>query len=315
MDVSKDNGVTGARTAVVANPAAANGRVAKHLDRLSGALRTVLGDYELVQTERPGHATELTRALLKDGFARVVSVGGDGTHNEVLNGFLSGKQPVNPDAHMALLTYGTGGDLSRTLRQPRGPRALERLAHAEPMLVDVGCVTHGVNGGGEAVRYFINVADFGAGGQVVKRVNDTSKFFGGFLSFFYAVVSTLMTYKNPVVRLDIDDMTVEGPINNVIVANGQYYGGGMHVAPEARLDSGRFEVYVIGDIGRFEAIVNLPKLYRGHLLKRADKISYYLARRVVARSNAEVLLNLDGEQPGQLPAAFEILPKAVSLLV
>lgn len=303
------------RTVVVLNPAAANGRLAGHVQDLSGPMKSVLGEYELLQTEYPGHATQLVRSALEQGFDCVVSVGGDGTHNEVVNGFMSGKQLVNPEAHLALIPFGTGTDFSRTLALPRGLRALRQLAHAHPLSVDVGCVTHGLEGGGEAVRYFVNVADFGAGGEVVKRVNESSKFFGGFLSFLYGVVATLATYQNPWVRLTIDGRDIEGHINNVIVANGQFYGGGMHVAPEARLDSGRFEVYVIGTFGRFEALVNLPKLYRGHLLKRADKVDYYLATRVVARSAEQVLLNLDGEQPGRLPATFEILPKGLSLLI
>ena len=302
------------QTAVVLNPAAANGRVAKHRERLTRALRDALGPYELLETERPGHASQLTRAAVKEGCTRVVSVGGDGTHNEVVNGLFAGQQPVNPDAVLVLVPYGTGTDFSRTLGIPRGIHALARLAHAKPKAIDVGCVTYGLPDGGEGVHYFVNVADFGLGGMVVKRVNESTKFFGGFLTFLCAVLHTLATYRNPWVALEVDDRRIEGPVNNVIVANGQYYGGGMHVAPEARLDSGRFEVYVIGNVGRIEAAINLPKIYRGHLLKRLDKVQYFLARRVVARSEERVLLNLDGEQPGQLPAAFEILPQALRIL-
>lgn len=301
-------------TAVIANPAAANGRAGHHLDQVAGRLRDALGPFELLRTERPGHATELTRAALRDGSRRVLSVGGDGTHNEVINGFFAGKQPLNPEATMGVVSYGTGGDLARTLRLRRGTHGLDALPALVPRPVDVGCVTHGLEDGGESVRYFINVADFGAGGQVVKRVNETSKFFGGFASFLYGVLATLATYRNPVVHLEVDGHAMQGRINNVIVANGQYYGGGMHVAPEARLDSGEFEVYVIGDVGTLEAVVNLPKLYRGRLLRRADKVGYFLARRIVARSTEPVLLNLDGEQPGRLPATFEVLPGALSIL-
>jgi diacylglycerol kinase (ATP) len=300
---------------VVVNPAAANGRVAKHVAELGAALREVLPGHRLFLTEGPGHATALVRQALGEGTRHVVAVGGDGTLNEVVNGFFAGKQPVSPEAALSVIPYGTGTDFARTIGAHKGERAVRHIPRALPRKVDVGCVTHGLPGGGEAVRYFVNVADFGTGGAVVKRVNESSKFFGGFPTFLYAVVATLLTYRNPRVRMDIDGTQVDGYLNNVIVANGQYYGGGMHVAPEARLDSGEFEVYVIGDVGTAEAILNLPKLYRGHLLKKADKVQYYLAKRVVARSDEEVLLNLDGEQPGRLPAAFEMLPSALTLLV
>ena len=300
--------------AVVLNPAAANGRVGKHIPALKMALTETVGDFSLLITERPGHATELTKQAVNDGAERIVSVGGDGTHNEVVNGLFAGKQPINPETRLAIVPYGTGADFSRTLRLPRGALAVRHLLEETPIRVDVGCVTHGLPNGGEAVRYFVNVADFGAGGEVVKRVNATSKFFGGFLSFLYGVVATLLVYRNPEMHIEIDGESIEGRCNNVIIANGQYYGGGMHVAPEARLDSGAFEVYVIGDVGRREAIVNLPKLYRGHLLKRADKVRYFFAKRIVARSKQRVLLDLDGEQPGQLPATIEVIPSVLNVL-
>lgn len=304
-----------AKTAVVVNPAAANGRLGKHLGEITQALREALGDYTLLRTERANHATALTQDALHHGCTRVVSIGGDGTHNEVANGFFAGKQPLNPEAALGIVSYGTGADLARMLKLPRGLAGIHRLAEAAPRLIDTGCVTYGLREGGEAVRYFINIADFGLGGAVVDRVNRSSKFFGGFLSFFYGVVSALAVYRNPVVHLDIDGTRLEDRMVNVIVANGQYYGGGMHVAPDARLDSGQFVVYVIGDVGRIEALHNLPKLYRGTLLRRIDKVDRYFARRITAHSPQEVLLNLDGEQPGMLPATFEMLPQSLRLLV
>ena len=299
---------------VVVNPAAANGRLSKHVDEIAAQLRKILGPYELLRTEYGGHATHLVATALQDGVEQIISVGGDGTHNEVANGFFAGKQLRNPDAILGILPYGTGTDLGRSLGIRRGKHALEILVKNSIRTIDVGCVTYGLPDGGEAVRYFLNVADFGMGGEVVKRVNGASKFFGGFLSFLWGVLATLAVYPNPVIHIEIDGEPTEGFCSNVIVANGQYYGGGMHVAPEARLDSGVFEVYVIGDVGRIEAVLNLPKLYRGHLLKKADKVTYHIAHHVVARSKDRVLLNLDGEQPGQLPATFEILPRALPIL-
>jgi len=303
-----------ARTIVVLNPAAAGGRVGRHADAVAAALRDAGIRFELVRTERAGHAASLVPIALQDGFEQILAVGGDGTLNEVLNGMYAGKQPRNPDAVLATLPFGTGTDFRRSLELPRGLHAIERILHGRPRAIDVGCVTHGLTEGGEAVRYFLNVADFGVGGEVVRRVNATTKLFGGFASFLYGVVSTLLTYQNPRMRLEIDGEQFAGRISNVILANGRFYGGGMHVAPEARLDSGGFEIYVIGDVGTFEAIVNLPKLYRGHLLKRADKVQYLFATQVVARSDETVLLNLDGEQPGRLPATFEILPRSLQVI-
>ena len=302
------------RTLVVLNPAAAGGRVERQADAVAEAFRSAGVRVELVRTQRPGHATALVSSALQDGYDQIVAVGGDGTLNEVLNGMYAGKQPRRSEASLAVLPFGTGTDFRRTLHLPRGLRALDHILRGRAKAIDVGCVTHGLAEGGEAVRYFVNVADFGMGGEVVRRVNATSKVFGGFASFLYGVVSSLLTYENPRLHLEIDGVAVEGRMNNVIVANGQFYGGGMHIAPEARLDSGGFEVYTIGDVGKLEAIANLPKLYQGRLLKRVDKVSYAFAHRVVARSDDVVLLNLDGEQPGRLPATFEVLPRSLHVI-
>ncbi len=302
------------RVAVVVNPRSANGRTGKRWPAMGAPLREAVGAYTLLLTEAPGHATELVRQALREGHDRIISVGGDGTHNEVVNGFFEDESLINPDASLAIVPAGTGSDLARTLRLPWGVDALPYVVDGRYTRADVGRVRYTTPDGEQDVRYFINIADFGAGGEVVKRVNRTSKFFGGFLSFLWGSVSTLVSYENPEIQIEIDGVELGGRINNVMVANGQYYGGGMHVAPHARLDSRAFDVYVIGDVGKTEAVVNLPKLYRGRLLRKPDKVRYFRASRVLADSSQEVLLNLDGEQPGRLPATIQLLPSVLNVV-
>lgn len=282
---------------------------------MGATLRQALGGYTLLLTESPGHATELVRKALREGHDRIISVGGDGTHNEVVNGFFEDDSLLNPEASLAIVPAGTGSDLARTLLLPRGVDALPYVVDARYMRVDVGRVRYTTPDGEQDVRHFINIADFGAGGEVVKRVNRSSKFFGGFLSFLWGSISTLALYENREIQIEIDGVEMSGRINNVMVANGQYYGGGMHVAPHARLDSRAFDVYVIGDVGKAEAVINLPKLYRGRLLRKPDKVRYFRASRVFADSSQEVLLNLDGEQPGRLPVSIQLLPSVLKVAV
>ena len=302
------------RIAVVVNPRSGNGRTGKRWPTMGASLREAVGGYTLMLTEAPGHATELVRQALREGHDRIISVGGDGTHNEVVNGFFEDESLINPEASLAIVPPGTGSDLARTLRMPWGVDALPYVVDGMYTRTDIGRVRYTTSEGDLAVRYFINIADFGAGGEVVRRVNMTSKFFGGFLSFFWGVISTLISYENPEIQLEIDGVELEGRINNVIVANGQYYGGGMHVAPHARLDSRAFDVYVIGDVGRAEAVINLPKLYRGRLLRKPDKVRYFRASRIVAESSQQVLLNVDGEQPGKLPITIQLLPSVLNVV-
>ncbi len=300
-------------TAVILNPRAANGRAGRQFRRFEPDIRAILGDYTLFTTQGRGHAIDLAQTALEHGYEHIVSVGGDGTHNEILNGIMRGRLPNRPLPRLSLLPKGTGADFSRTLGLPRGRHAIPHLASTHTQAIDIGRATFTTRDGATGSRYFFNVADFGLGGMVARRVNEKSKFFGGFLSFLYGVLMSLATWKAPNVCLDIDGHILDGPMYNTFIANGKYCGGGMRVAPDARLTSGHFDVYVLGDFGRVEAILNLPKLYRGQLMKRADKISYFQAQRITASSDKLVLLNVDGEQPGQLPATVEMLPAALPI--
>lgn len=277
-------------------------------------LREAIGAFDLERTEYPGHATELVRRALKQGAERIVSVGGDGTHHETVNGFFEGSTAINPDAILAPLPMGTGSDLARTLGLPRGADAVSWLTQGATMRADVGRVTYLAHDGRHHCAHFLNVADFGAGGAVAEHVNRGSKQLGGFASFFLAVVRTLLTYRAPRFELTIDGQTCAQNALSVIVANAEYYGGGIHVAPTALLDDGWFEVLVVHDLAFVKALANLRRFYVGDILDRPDLVRVFRAQSVTLSSPDRVLINLDGEQPGTLPAHVQLVPGALRLV-
>jgi YegS/Rv2252/BmrU family lipid kinase len=272
-----------------------------------------LGQLDVLETERAGHATELTGRTLRDGCAHVVSVGGDGTHHEVVNGFFDADATVNPDARLSILPLGTGSDLARTLQLSDLDCAVAALSGGITVDADVGRVRYTRDDGEPASRYFINTLHMGLGGAVSERVNHTSKVLGGFASFLWGAIATMATYTNTPMTLTLDDACIEQPCSDVIVANAQYDGGGMHVAPQARLDDGLLDVFVIGDVSRIQAFQNLPRVYRGTLHERPDIVQCRRVRKIEAHSDEAVLLNLDGERPGRLPASIEVVPGAIRL--
>lgn len=303
------------KAAVVLNPFAANGKAGKRWAAIEPRIRNVIGDYTLLRTERPWHAAELVRQALRDGVELIVSVGGDGTHHEVVNGFFDGYMTINPAARLAVFPQGTGSDFVRTLGLRKPEAALDVLAKGHTEMVDLGRVTYSLPVNGTGVRYFLNVADFGVGGAVASRTQTQTKRFGSFATFLYAVIRTLLTFSSPYVRMQIDGELVEQKTLNVIIANGQFYGGGIHVAREARLTGGHFEVYVINDLSVITALVNLRHFYSGKYVELEHLVRRFTARRLVAQSSERVLLDLDGEQPGQLPCEVDILPAALRVVV
>lgn len=276
--------------------------------------RRFANSYRVVYTEHPLHAMELTREQLKRGAQTVVAVGGDGTINEVVNGFFEKGELVSKDAALAVLCFGTGGDFVRTINWPTDYRqALNRLAQGNKSRIDVGRGEFCDLKGQKQMRYFINIAEYGCGGVVVYRVNRISKFWGGKISFMWAIVTTLLSYQNQTIHFQCE----HGPwqtekLNNTIVANGRFFGSGLKPAPEAKLDDGKLDVVTFGDVSLWESINALPLLRRGEHLSN-PKVHSYRTQVISATSEEDVLIDMDGEMVGRLPASFEILPQILYL--
>lgn len=290
----------------------AAGRKWEALSRKAGDL---IGPFSSCFTTGMGDAVGLTREALLGGAEIIVCVGGDGTLNEVVNGYMAGDAPLRNGAVIGVIPIGTGCDLAKTLQIPKDPdKALELVRAGNSRLFDIGRLAYRDHAGRTDTRYFHNVASFGLGGEVVERVNRTSKAFGGFASFIWATLVSLLLYSRKRIRLKVGDGPEEDLLVwNVAVANGQYHGGGMWIAPDANARDGLFHVTVIGDMGLGKVLWNLPRLYNGRVLE-VDKVRSLTARRIAATSDQEVLLDVDGEQPGRLPATIDILPSALPLL-
>ncbi len=306
---------------VIVNPNSAGERTRRRWPQLEAVLRDALGPFRARFTERAGHATDLARAALRDGADLVIAMGGDGTLNEVVNGFFdeSAREPIRPEAAVALLPAGTGGDFPKTLGLPRDlGDAARKIAGARPRSIDVGRLEYLAHDGRRATRHFINIASFGIGGLVDRYVNASGAkaALGGRASFFLASLRASVAYKNAEVRVRLDDGADEQrTVYSVAVANGRYFGGGMKIAPDAALDDGRFDVVTIGDVSMGTMLLHGSKVYSGAHVN-LPFVRVERARRVHAESTRgeEVLLDVDGEQPGRLPATFELLPGAIRIV-
>ena len=245
----------------------------------------------------------------------VICIGGDGTLNEVVNGFMGEDGPIRPEAVLGFIPLGTGCDFIKTVPIQRDAnRALDLIRDPHVRPIDLGRLRYTDHNGNPACRYFHNVTSFGLGGEVDERVNRTTKAFGGFISFMWATLISLLIYDKKRIHLRVDtSFAQEVMIWNVVVANGQYHGGGMWVAPDASVDDGLFHITVIGDLSLPQVFLNLPNLYNGKIYQ-VQKVTTLVGKRVEACSDQRVLLDVDGEQPGQLPVIIEMVPKALPLI-
>lgn len=306
------------RTVIIANPKSQGGKLGKRWTEVAEQLQRAF-PFDEQMTQGVGDATRLAREALKGGAERVIAIGGDGTVNEVVNGFFENGAPIAPEATFGLIPFGTGGDFRRTAALPQDiAEAAAAIAGGQRRKIDVGKLSFVATDGTPATRMFANIASFGVSGVVDRLVNESGKKLGGKLSFMFASVRATWSYKNQRVQLTLDGKErVDLSINTVAVANGKYFGGGMKVAPDAELDDATFDVVAIGDLGMGEVLKMSRKIYKGDHLSM-DKVSVRRAKVVEAEGidpGAVIELDVDGENPGRLPARFEIVPAALWLAV
>lgn len=300
----------------VVNPHSAHGSTLKRWPRYLRRLQEEGISLDFAYTSEPGDAVRITQRALKKGFKRIISVGGDGTMNEVVNGFFSDKQLINPLAELAVFSHGTGCDFIRTLQMPKGIEGfIQVLKQGRKRRVDVGEAVFYDHKGQQINRYFLNVADVGLGGETVARVNSQSKLLGGKLSFLIGSVISIFRYSNKIMRCEIDGKQIcNGRLNSIMVANGRYIGGGMMIAPQAELDDGLFDIVILGDFSTWTILRHIPKIYRGTHLK-IPGVRVERGRSVIITSAEKILLDIDGEQPGQGPIQFSLNPSLLYLWI
>lgn len=303
------------RAFIVVNPKARNGRAGKEWPELERIIKEEFhGEFHSEFTSAPLHATSLVKQALREGYDLIVALGGDGLLNEVVNGFFDGGRATNPNAILGVLPFATSADFIKTIGIPRDFReAVKHLDSSSTRLCDVGLISCDGLDGQPVSRYFINVAEFGVGADVVDRVNRTTKRFGGTVSFTWGILRTIPFYRNKTVSYSIDKAAeTEKRINNLVVANGRFYGAGLKPAPNAEIDDGMFDISIIGDVGLFESITSLGKLRDGTYLN-LPTVTFQRGTSVSARCSERVLIEADGEVVGKLPATFELLPSVIKI--
>lgn len=306
------------KTIVIVNPQAGNGRTEKIWPNIESALEKSIGSFEVLQTTCRGDASDLSRRILAVDTVRIVAVGGDGHLNEVLNGFIENDLPVNPEARLSFVMTGTGCDFQRSLGiSGKWQNAAAKLKDAKVRKIDVGKVTYTAADKTQKIRYFDNIASFGLSGAVDhclehSRLRD---YLGGSPLFLWATIKTVFTHPNQSIRFRIDDGPEEEICSRLgLLANGRYFGGAMHAAPEAELDDGLLDLLMLKEISVAKFLWHLPKIYKGTHLK-IPEIFFQKVRKFTAESSEQVILDIDGESPGYLAATFEVLPKILNLQI
>jgi diacylglycerol kinase (ATP) len=228
---------------------------------------------------------------------------------------LNGLVRAGGTTELATIPLGTGMDFVRTYGIPSQFEAAVRTAlTGTTRTIDVGRVAYREWSGADGERYYANVGSVGMSAAVAQRANGMSKALGGKATFFLALARVFFEWENTVVSVQLDDERREARMHDVIVANGQWHGGGMWLAPDARPDDGLFDVVLIGDVSKRDFVTTAPKIYKGTYLSH-PKVEALRSRTVAVDAPEHLPIELDGEQVGTTPARFEIVPGALRVRV
>lgn len=300
----------------VINPISGGKRARSLWPKLSSRLESLFGPLHSAQTSKPQEAGLLARQAIENGYHWIVSVGGDGTLHEVVNGIFSLPASARSRVRLSILPMGSGDDFAKSLSLPPDPlQLIERWKKPQAIQIDIGKTTY-LKESQAQNQYFINIADLGMGGEVMIRVNRSSKLLGYKFTYVSAIVQTLAQYKPYALRIETESEALEADnLLIALVANGRYFGNGLHMAPQASLSDGKFEIVLIEKFGIVKFLKFLPKLYGGKIHEAREVKTLRGSRiRITPLSPKPVLMETDGELLGPIPAEFEVLPQALEIL-
>ena len=314
-----------ARPLVVVNPRSGGGKAGRTFSDVRAVIERRLGSVDVATTDRPGHAIDVAREAAIAGRALVIAVGGDGTLHEVANGVLdagAGGGSGSSGTAVGYVGQGTGGDFRRTLGiEHRLDAYLDAIASGHDRRLDAGKLRYRAPDGETKTRWFVNILSAGMGGLVDRYVADTSKALGGTAAYFWASVRALASCQRGRLRCDVSlgGERHERQVDTFMIAicNGRYFGSGMHVAPMAKPDDGRFEVVSMDAPGKLSFASFSRRIYDGSHLGTSG-VQHFPCDRIAIdieneRARGVFLLDVDGEPLGGLPIEVELVPGALHM--
>lgn len=300
----------------IVNPVAGSGCGLRDWPQISKMLRDQGIVPEYAFTERKYHATELAVEAVNKGFRRILVVGGDGTIHEVVNGLFIQKEVPTQDVLLSVIAVGTGNDWIRMFGIPRKySEAIRAIVQGHSFLQDVGHISYQESSYRQS-RYMANVAGVGFDAYVNRKYNHLKELGKrGKMLYLWSTLRAVLHYRSTGVKVYVDDeLVVNNLVYSATIGIGKYNGGGMLQTPDAVADDGLFDVTVIRRMNPFQVILNFKVLFNGQIY-RLRSTSLNRGRKIRIESSPEIAVEVDGEAMGYSPFEFEMIDKAIRVVV
>ncbi|UCH63111.1 MAG: diacylglycerol kinase family lipid kinase [Fidelibacterota bacterium] len=297
------------------NPTAGGGRAEKLRPRLlSGIAERFGSDYSLDVTSRQGDATASARRAIEAGAGLVITVGGDGTIHETVNGFFKDREMINPSCELGIVDCGSGSGLALSLGLPPSiEQQLDLIARQDSCTIDLGRVVTSSNAGEKVERIFASECQVGIGGAVVAEVGAMHKRLGGTLAYGIGSIKQVFRFNGQAMTVELsNNEKVARGLLGLAIGNGSCIAGGMKLTPAAELNDGLFDVLMIHDMSILTRLWNFLKIYRGTHID-TPHVSIFRSDRITIESENPVLVSADGELLGVTPCEFELIPAALKV--
>lgn len=294
---------------IIANPASGNKNFSKIWKKIEQLLKNKNLDYSFAFTQFSKHEIDLVQNAIKKGFRNIISVGGDGTLHNVVNGVMLQRYVKTSNITIGVLPLGTGNDWIKTYKQPNSiEKALEIISKKNTILQDIGVITTDKN-----TIYYNNVAGIGYDGYIVNKLKYLKKF--GALSYFLSGIYGLIFYKKSVYKILINNKEVKEKCLMVVCGICKYSGGGMQFTKDVNTTDGLLDITIAKNLNFLDLVINLPKLYSGAIVNHKKVNTYKTSKITVTPINAKPFIQADGELITSGKLQISIIPKAINFVI
>jgi len=299
------------KTLLIFNPAAGKGKGKKNFDTIFSTLSEKFENLEFKKSEYPGHIVEISKNAVKDGCQRIISIGGDGTPFEVVNGIYADGKP-GQEIELGMIPAGTGNSFIRDFDDAFHEKWIVHVLNGKTHKVDMVEFTY-FKQGKEVKNYFINILGIGLIADILKLTNEKLKFLGT-LGYSMAVLIRLFKGMNNRMKVTIDDQTFVLKNSALVISNSKFTGGEMKIAPMADTNDGKVDMIAFNEVNRRDIINIFANVFKGKHVNH-PKVKVFKGSEMEIDAEPQQLLMADGELLGETPMKLKVLPGELKILV
>ncbi len=286
------------------NPSSGKEQATEYEEQIRETIQDTYSEIHVKYTEREGDATRFAKEAAENNYDFVVSLGGDGTVNETVNGLA----PYNHPPTLGIIPMGTVNDLARSLNIPMNPiNAIQLLISGTETKIDIGMINKQM--------YFTNIVGIGNAAKAIHQVDSAEKSKIGPLSYLKAIGKEIIEDDTFSVKFEMEKNTWEGDVSVVLVSLIDSLGGFKKIVNEVENGDGYFHIFAFKQLNLTELAKMTPTLVMG-TLKDSENVQYFKTRQVNITTFAEETQesDIDGEQGPNLPLDLKVLPQHITII-